>query len=202
MLRPSKLPANTADGEKVTNNVFKLKPSSLLGAQAAAAASDQPQSTTTSLFQNPFLAAANSIDQEDSTLGSGEDTKDTTAKKTDENSDPLSQLSRTASLPKSNLFTSKSSFSEASGFVFGQNISERVTNAATEAATAADEPSAEGLLFSSRLAGSSLEAMETKEVDGKSLLEATKKYEESTCVLDPNNFLETNRSIFCFFFRN
>lgn len=186
MLRPSKFQSNAADAEKAaTNNVFKLKPS-VLDSSSHSQGSDVSSDSQT--FQNPFLAHNNSVDESTTAVAAAATAEAATTaeeeKKMDENSDPLSQLSRTASLPKSNLFSVKGSFSEASGFVFGQNISERVTGAVEvtekngEAAAATDS----SLLFSSRLnnSGSSESgAMEKKEVDGQSLLEATRKYEES-----------------------
>jgi len=207
MLRPSKLHASAADGDKSTNNVL-LKPSSFGAAFLG-------QSSENAALKNPFLAINTSIDEESQPAAAAE----SAVTKTDENQDPLSQLTRTnSSLPKSNLFAAKSSISEASGFVFGQNIGERVTGTTAAAADGADTTANNqdsNLLFSSRLA-SAEGGMEKKEVDGQSLLEATRKYEEKCKVTkrkyeevetktgeeDERNVAELNCKVFAFVAKN
>lgn len=211
MLRPSQFQANSGSSSD-SERTFKLKPSSLSvsstsnsiekpeGTSETKNNSNNSDGTTTTespfkvnnLFNNPFGR------DEESPKPSNKDPekKDETAK-VDENLDPLTKLNSGA-LPRSNLFNVKASTlsSSETGFVFGQNISERVIG--NPNATAADERTKElekltaepsenvdansssGLLFSSGITNtSSVEVIEQKEVDGQSLLEATRKYEES-----------------------
>lgn len=136
------------------------------------------------------------------------DGKDGSLEKKDENLDPLAKLSSsgstsTGALPKSNLFNVKAAtLSSGSGFVFGQNIGERVTGqssnifgavmkeseqqeekkVATELESSCNGAgsSGSGLFFSNVATNSSnADVIESKESDGKSLLEATREYEES-----------------------
>lgn len=197
MLRPSKFQISTTDSENAGNSL--LKPSKF--------SSNMPEDSNSS--SNPFFRASinTSIDEDSSNNAFGVTT--TAARtnddgKSDENADPLSQLTRANALPKSNLFRVKSTISDDSGFVFGQNISERVVEPAREAgskdceATSGDNGAVGGtveaggsdnqanegasvsMLFSVGVNSSHQpsEGLEKKEVDNQSLLEATKKYEE------------------------
>lgn len=176
MLRPSKFQLSSTDGESGSNSL--LKPSRF--ASTAAAFSEDSNSGSS----NPFLSVANtSIDEDSSSAAASKRDEG----RSDENADPLSKLTRHSQLPKSNLFSGKSSISETPGFVFGQNISDRVVGTAEKGddgdvgeAQRSEPESGGGLLFSAGLAKSaSAEALEKKEVDGQSLLEATKIYEQS-----------------------
>ncbi|XP_063705044.1 ran-binding protein 3 [Culicoides brevitarsis] len=270
MLRPSQFQlnsGNTADAEKT----FKLKPSQLTvtsplaggGTAGASSASDNANSTSNNtpkesdgessnsnsgpLFANPFMRAFS----RDEDSPAKPDPKEKDAKK-DENLDPLAKLgsnSAAAALPKSNLFNVKAAtLSSGAGFVFGQNIGERVTGQSTnlfgaaatttksEAENASEDTkkdetekekscngagtSSGGLFFSNVAAAaatnSNSDAIETKESDGKSLLEATRQYEEKVKVQkrkyeevetitgeeDERNIVEINGKVFAFEDRN
>uniref|UniRef100_A0AAG5CQQ9 RanBD1 domain-containing protein n=1 Tax=Anopheles atroparvus TaxID=41427 RepID=A0AAG5CQQ9_ANOAO len=129
-------------------NAFNLKPSVLKPSQLSfggigggkdgnGAAEKNGNETTAPAASNPFLKTQFSEDEpseadtNDATTGSSKaDTvKDANSSTNSNNNDPLATL-KSSSLPKSNLFANvkKSTFSEASsGFVFGQNVHERVT---------------------------------------------------------------------------
>lgn len=209
MLRPSKFQINSTDSENVNNSAGLLKPSKFV--PNLTAVEEANNSTNCS---NPFLRAVNaSIDEDSSNNAFGGQATNTIAsnnkqndEKCDENADPLSQITnKFDSFPKSTLCSVKSTISDNSGFVFGQNISERVTGTVENNGDKQDVTSNDGavasnscvndkqdqqgcdgdsggLLFSSSLAknqaGTGVDALEKKEVDGQSLLEATRQYEE------------------------
>lgn len=215
MLRPSKFQLSSADSENAGNSL--LKPSKFTANNL---------SEDSNSGSNPFFKASNntSVDDDSSNAFGTTPARMTDEGKSDENADPLSKLNRSsAALPKSNLFSVKSTISDNSGFVFGQNISDRVTgtgattknhggldgikevdedgdtaaNTTTVAAGSDDGVcgssssnnhshaavaggSVVGPLFSVAAVAMSTtcDVLEKKEVDGQSLLEATKKYEE------------------------
>ncbi|XP_058057481.1 ran-binding protein 3 [Anopheles bellator] len=129
-------------GGGILGNSFNLKPSVLKPSQLSfggiganregngAEKNGNDPAAPPSVASNPFLKMQHSED--DQTENETSDSKDGSAGgKGDSNSnsvDPLAKL-KSASLPKSNLFANvgKSTLSEASGFVFGQNVHERVT---------------------------------------------------------------------------
>lgn len=190
--------SNNSPSNNISNN-STLKTTSVVTTKDSDGESSN--SNSGSLFANdPFMRGFSRDD----------DIKDTTLEKKDENLDPLTKLSSTGSsggaLPKSNLFIVKAAIlSSGSGFVFGKNIGERVTGQSSnvlrtttknledneEEKKLVDEQesscngagsSASGLFFSNVATNSNnAEAIESKRVDGKSLLEATRQYEESKC---------------------
>lgn len=107
--------------------------------------------------------------------------------KKEEKSDPLSLLTKNGSIPKSTLFSNTKTVSENVGFVFGQNVHERVTGgeiAQTDLKKKDEDDSgtnSAGLLFSSAAAQTTTTTGEsqTKETNSKSLTEAAREYEES-----------------------
>uniref|UniRef100_A0A182HYR4 Uncharacterized protein n=1 Tax=Anopheles arabiensis TaxID=7173 RepID=A0A182HYR4_ANOAR len=141
--------AGFAGGNAGLANSFNLKPSVLKPSQLSfggigsikegngAAADKNGNDAVAPAPTNPFLKTQFSEDEPsdaDAKGGSAESSKSATDKDGDNstnsnNIDPLAKL-KSASLPKSNLFANvkKSTLSEAScGFVFGQNVHERVT---------------------------------------------------------------------------
>lgn len=163
-------------------------------------------SNTGSLAKNPFMKG---FSREEESPSKGSDTNSKEESKKDENLDPLSKLnsSSTGALPKSNLISVKAAtLSSGTDFVFGQNIGERVTTSqgsnifgSTSTKTEDDKEkmeneansscngagtSATGLFFSNVASSNSrnAERIELREVDGKSLLEATRQYEESKSI--------------------
>lgn len=105
-------------------NSFNLKPSVLKPSHLGGFGGDKLQQldqnqTNNSFGSNPFLKTQAS--EEDSESRPEDDRPDK-----EENSDPLAKLNR-SSLPKSNLFANVTSIRENKGFVFGQNVHERVT---------------------------------------------------------------------------
>uniref|UniRef100_A0A182PHW1 RanBD1 domain-containing protein n=1 Tax=Anopheles epiroticus TaxID=199890 RepID=A0A182PHW1_9DIPT len=142
--------AGSVGGSTGLANSFNLKPSVLKPSQlsfggiasikegnGAAAADKNGNDGVVPAPTNPFLKSQYSEDEPsdaDAKGGSSESSKSATDKDGDNstnsnNIDPLAKL-KSASLPKSNLFANvkKSTLSEAScGFVFGQNVHERVT---------------------------------------------------------------------------
>lgn len=108
--------------------------------------------------------------------------------KKEEKSDSLSLLTKNGSIPKSTLFSNTKTVSENVGFVFGQNVHERVTGeiAQTDVKKKDDDDTGtanpDGLLFSSAAAQTTTTATvegQTKETNSKSLTEAAREYEES-----------------------
>lgn len=257
-LKPSKLSvtsplaasassSNNSPGNNISNNSTVQATTAVVVATTTPKDSDGDSSNSNSgsLFTNPFMRGF-SRDEDSSSLlekmEKGPDVKETQEKK-DENLDPLAKLSSSGStstggaLPKSNLFNVKAAtLSSGSGFVFGQNIGERVTGQSAnifgtatksegeeEKTVEAEEEcngagsSGAGLFFSNVATNSSIvEGIESKEVDGKSLLEATRQYEEKVKVQkrkyeevetitgeeDERNVVEINCKIFAFEDRN
>ncbi|KFB35232.1 AGAP004520-PA-like protein [Anopheles sinensis] len=144
------LPGLAGGGGGGPGSVFNLKPSVLKPSQLSfggigankdgnGAADKNGSETTAPAASNPFLKTQFSeddpseADTNDTTTGSSKaDTnKDANSgtNSSSNNNDPLAKL-KSSALPKSNLFANvkKSTLSEASsGFVFGQNVHERVT---------------------------------------------------------------------------
>lgn len=111
------------------------------------------------------------------------------SEKKEEKSDPLSLLTKNGSIPKSTLFSNTKTVSENVGFVFGQNVHERVTGEISQTDvkkkddddTGTKSDGSAGLLFSSAAAQTTTTTVEgqTKETNSKSLTEAAREYEES-----------------------
>jgi Ran-binding protein 3 len=148
--------------------------------------------------------------------------------------DPLTPLTQLANgMPKSSLFTNvTSTISENSGFVFGQNVHERVIVENKQPATAEPATGADNLFSASGTSsgGASLFASssdasteqktsengEASKTDSQSLVEAARKYEESrgaqkrkyeevetvTGEEDERNILEINCKLFAFLASN
>lgn len=148
---PSPSLTGSVGGGASLGNSFNLKPSVLKPSQlsfggiggtkegnGAAAADKNGSDAVAPATTNPFLKTQPSEDEpadageaKDSTPDSSRAEKDgdASANSNSNSVDPLAKL-KSASLPKSNLFANvkKSTLSEAScGFVFGQNVHERVT---------------------------------------------------------------------------
>uniref|UniRef100_U5ESF0 Putative ran binding protein 3 n=1 Tax=Corethrella appendiculata TaxID=1370023 RepID=U5ESF0_9DIPT len=184
ILRPPVFGSTTENNGK-TNNYFGLKPSVLkpsafsfgsslstnncntsdiTSASGTAAASNTTDSSSSSSdnnkFSNPFLR--NSFcdkDNDDDAVTAANKSKDkaTNNDSKETAADPLLQLPSRSTLPKSNLFTNvKSTLSENSGFIFGQNVHERVTGETIQTSTDTSDSnsSSSGLLFSSNVATS------------------------------------------------
>uniref|UniRef100_A0A182N9X6 RanBD1 domain-containing protein n=1 Tax=Anopheles dirus TaxID=7168 RepID=A0A182N9X6_9DIPT len=155
-------------------NSFNLKPSVLKPSQLSfggigctkegnGATADKNGSDSLGLAAtNPFLKTQNSEDEptegeaKDSTADSSKVAKDgnNSANSNSNNIDPLAKL-KSASLPKSNLFANvkKSTLSEAScGFVFGQNVHERVTGENLNNAAGANALPTTGFSFATSVA--------------------------------------------------
>ncbi|XP_053698220.1 ran-binding protein 3 [Sabethes cyaneus] len=178
-------------------NSFNLKPSVLkpshfggfgsLGGEKKNAENSQNSDNTVAV--NPFLKTQNSEEEPEIKPPANDTEKDETA-------DPLSKLNR-ATLPKSNLFANVKSIRENSGFVFGQNVHERVTGENIQ--TDGSNPTA-GLSFSSAVTNNSNDSCSSNSamaggstaagnatpgsrLDGganeESLEEAARRYEES-----------------------
>lgn len=133
---------------------FNLKPSVLKPSHFGGSAFQNNSSGGSNSFgSNPFLKTQQS-EEDPVSEASGhpaETSSDGTAKTEKEDgggSDPLTALNR-STLPKSNLFANVKSISENKGFVFGQNVHERVTGGETMDVSAT--PTA-GLSFSSAVA--------------------------------------------------
>lgn len=201
----SPLAASSSASSAPTNNTPGNNKSNNSPSQTSAGTKDSDgessNSNSGSLFTNPFMRGFSRDEDSPSKL----EGKDAGPEKKDENLDPLAKLSGSAStggaLPKSNLFNVKAAtLSSGSGFVFGQNIGERVTGQSanifgtvtkesdektekkdeTESSCNGAGSSGSGLFFSNVATNSNnVEAIESKESDGKSLLEATREYEES-----------------------
>lgn len=131
-------------------NSFNMKPSVLkpshfgggfgsFGAQKK----DEDQTNSNSFGANPFLKTQ--VSEDDGSQPKKEDDK--TDK--EENVDPLAKLNR-GTLPKSNLFANVKAITQNTGFVFGQNVHERVTgeNLQSDSGSVATA----GLSFSSTVA--------------------------------------------------
>lgn len=135
-------------------NSFNLKPSVLkpshfgggFGSFGGAQQKNDDQTTnnSNSFGVNPFLKTQAS--EEDGSEPKNEDDK---ADK-EENVDPLAQLNR-ATLPKSNLFANVKAITQNTGFVFGQNVHERVTGENLQSSDSGSVATA-GLSFSSTVA--------------------------------------------------
>ncbi|XP_055551751.1 ran-binding protein 3 [Wyeomyia smithii] len=178
-------------------NSFNLKPSVLkpshfggfggFGGEKKNAENSQNSDNTVAL--NPFLKTQISEEEPEAKTQNDDKDKEDTA-------DPLSKLNR-ATLPKSNLFANVKSISENTGFVFGQNVHERVTGESVQ--TDGSNPTA-GLSFSSTVTNNSNDsnssnpagvvggnaaagnATSGSRLDGsndESLEEAARRYEES-----------------------
>uniref|UniRef100_A0A182QDR5 RanBD1 domain-containing protein n=1 Tax=Anopheles farauti TaxID=69004 RepID=A0A182QDR5_9DIPT len=222
--------SGSVGGSASLGNSFNLKPSVLKPSQLSfggigctkegngAAADKNGSDTVGPATTNPFLKTQFSEDEpaegetKDSTADSSKAEKDgdSSANSNSNNIDPLAKL-KSASLPKSNLFANvkKSTLSEAScGFVFGQNVHERVTgenlnNAASAntlpttgfsfatsvvAGTTADggagnaasvAPSATGTTPGKDGSSDSSDGSSREPKDRESLEEAARRYEES-----------------------
>ncbi|XP_053680237.1 ran-binding protein 3 [Anopheles nili] len=138
--------SGSVGGSGSLGNSFNLKPSVLKPSQLSfggigsvkegnGAADKNGSDSAATGATNPFLKTQFSeedpseVDSKDSTAETKRDEKDGDAGMNSNNIDPLVKL-KNASLPKSNLFANvnKTALSEAScGFVFGQNVHERVT---------------------------------------------------------------------------
>lgn len=182
---------------------------------------DQNEANSNSFSSNPFLKTQNSEDEPETK------TDEASADKEENSGDPLAMLNR-SSLPKSNLFANVKSISENKGFVFGQNVHERVTGENIQADSSAPTV---GLSFSSTLTNNSNDssssnsavlaggsatgtAMSGSKSEGneESLEEAARRYEESRGALkrkfdevetitgeeDERNVVETNCKLFAF----
>ena len=133
---------------------FNLKPSVLKPSHFGGSAFQNNSSGSNSFGSNPFLKTQPSEEEPESEAAGqqAESSSDGTAKNDKEEgsggSDPLTALNR-STLPKSNLFANVKSISENKGFVFGQNVHERVTGG--ENIDVSATPTA-GLSFSSAVA--------------------------------------------------
>lgn len=132
---------------------FNLKPSVLKPSHFGGSAFQNNSSGSNSFGSNPFLKTQQSEEDPESEASAQqapETSSDGTAKndKDEGGSDPLTALNR-STLPKSNLFANVKSISENKGFVFGQNVHERVTGG--ENIDVSATPTA-GLSFSSTVA--------------------------------------------------
>ncbi|KXJ68529.1 hypothetical protein RP20_CCG002855 [Aedes albopictus] len=146
--------ASSAGGSSGPINSFNLKPSVLkpshfgggFGGFGDKKAEDQNQTNNSNSFgANPFLKTQ--VSEDDGSEGAK---KDDDKSDKEENVDPLAKLNR-ATLPKSNLFANVKAITQNTGFVFGQNVHERVTGDNLQAADSSTVPTA-GLSFSSTVA--------------------------------------------------
>ncbi|XP_055636873.1 ran-binding protein 3 [Toxorhynchites rutilus septentrionalis] len=208
---------------------FNLKPSVLkpshLGGFGSLAGDqkeqDQNETNSNSFSSNPFLKTQNSEEEPETK------TDEANVDKEENSGDPLAKLNR-SSLPKSNLFANVKSISEDKGFVFGQNVHERVTGENIQADSSG--PTA-GLSFSSTLTNNSNDSSSSNSVvvaggsttgtamsgskpegNDESLEEAARRYEESRGALkrkfdevetitgeeDERNVVEINCKLFAF----
>lgn len=128
---------------------FNLKPSVLKPSHFGGSAFQNSGSSggSNSFGSNPFLKTQASEEEAPEQQQAESSSSDGTGKT--EKDDPLGTLNR-PTLPKSNLFANVKSISENTGFVFGQNVHERVTGAGENLDTSAT-PTA-GLSFSSTVA--------------------------------------------------
>lgn len=146
--------ASSAGGSSGPINSFNLKPSVLkpshfgggFGGFGDKKADDQNQTNNSNSFgANPFLKTQ--VSEDDGSEGAK---KDDDKSDKEENVDPLAKLNR-ATLPKSNLFANVKAITQNTGFVFGQNVHERVTGDNLQSADSSTVPTA-GLSFSSTVA--------------------------------------------------
>ncbi|KAM7363031.1 ran-binding protein 3 [Cochliomyia hominivorax] len=209
VLGPSRL-GSALTNNSTTNNVTSSNDASDGGVSGGAAtASDacagagneSVEKKSSEKLINPFLKdhkddEEGGEDNENKNSESATDNGDQHNEEVDERPDPLSLL-RKNGMERSNLFAAaKSSIPlvEKSGFVFGQNVHERVVgdNLKTDSATTSDNTgsstsaSDEGLLFSSVIqnAAKSSEGCDTASgkdtnTEAKSLTEVAREYEES-----------------------
>uniref|UniRef100_A0A336KY02 CSON001278 protein n=1 Tax=Culicoides sonorensis TaxID=179676 RepID=A0A336KY02_CULSO len=231
---PSSLSSSNS-GNNISNNITSKE---------AADDPESSNSNSATLFGNPFMRGFSK--DEDSPSKPDEEKKEEKEKKDEnlDPLTKLSSTGGSSSagaLPKSNLFNVKAAtLSSGSGFVFGQNIGARVTgtnqstnlfgSATTKKeeengeskSTSEDASSCNGAgssnagLFFSNAASNNAEPVESKKVDGKSLLEATREYEEKVKVQkrkyeevetvtgeeDERNIVEFNCKLFAFEDRN
>lgn len=173
---------------------------------------------------NPFLK--DSAEDEGDEEGSAKNPEDSKAVQKE---DPLSLLKKNG-LPKSNLFTTvKSSIAESSGFVFGQNVHERVVGENVQSTSKSEENkesseagdaestsnTSTSSLFSNVIQNSKNQAVNQKESESKSLTEIAREYEESraqkrkyeevetfTGEEDEVNVLDVSCKLFAFVNRN
>uniref|UniRef100_A0A1Q3F5D3 RanBD1 domain-containing protein n=1 Tax=Culex tarsalis TaxID=7177 RepID=A0A1Q3F5D3_CULTA len=139
-----------------TGGGFNLKPSVLKPSHFGGSAFQNNSSGSGNSFgSNPFLKTQQSEEDPEGEAAAGqqaETSSDGAVKVGKEDGsggvDPLAALNR-SSLPKSNLFANVKSISENKGFVFGQNVHERVTGG--ENIDVSATPTA-GLSFSSTVA--------------------------------------------------
>lgn len=209
---PQSSSSNNSPGNCISNNSNSLQTQSPALAPKDSDGESSNSNSGGPLFTNPFMRGYSRDEESPSKLEKDAEIKETTQVKKDENLDPLAKLGSSSgtssggggggALPKSNLFNVKAATlsSSGSGFVFGQNIGERVTGqssnifgtaaksvdgeeakkVATEQESSCNGAGSSGLFFSNVATNSSsAEKIESKEVDGKSLLEATREYEES-----------------------
>lgn len=172
-----------------------LRPSQFSSQLNTTAATEEPKSDALNDAKvNPFLKETST---EELTSEISKDSTNVDKKEEKSTSDPLSLLTNVCNgLPKSNLFVAKASIplAENSGFVFGQNVHERVTGeniqttSTTSNATKLDgensstsSSTASNLLFSSAIqhTKSDEEEKAPKETDSKCLNEVAREYEES-----------------------
>lgn len=154
--------ASSAGGSSGPINSFNLKPSVLKPShfgggfggfgEKKAGGDDQSQTNSNSFGVNPFLRTQ--VSEEDGS-DSKKDDADTAADK-EEQVDPLAKLNR-ATLPKSNLFANVKAITQNTGFVFGQNVHERVTGDNLQSSESGSVPTA-GLSFSSTVASTTTAA--------------------------------------------
>ncbi|XP_062534906.1 ran-binding protein 3 [Armigeres subalbatus] len=198
---------SSSGGSSAPINSFNLKPSVLkpshfgggFGAFGERKNDDQSQTKGNSFGANPFLKTQ--VSEEDGPEANAEDDKSDK----EENVDPLAKLNR-ASLPKSNLFANVKAITQNTGFVFGQNVHERVTGDNLQSdsssmptaglsfsSTAVTNNSTESKSSNSCAAGGQASAVDTagsgttvagssgasKEGGDESLEEAARRYEES-----------------------
>ncbi|XP_058812206.1 ran-binding protein 3 [Topomyia yanbarensis] len=195
-----------------------LKPSHFCGFGSIGNEKDPEQNhnaSNNSIAVNPFLKTQ--ISEEEPEASKDGDNPDK-----EESADPLASLNR-SSMPKSNLFANVKSISENSGFVFGQNVHERVTG---ENVQTDNSVTTAGLSFSNTVTNSSSDSCPTNPTaagggvagnatcDGteESLEEAARRYEESRGALkrkfdevetitgeeDERNVVEINCKLFAF----
>ncbi|KAL5285004.1 RANBP3 family protein [Megaselia abdita] len=152
---------------------------SVLGSNLNTAALPEEEKSEETLTANPFVREDNTLDTSGSGTAAGvsNDGDSTKAEEVDDKLDPLTLLNKNG-LPKSNLFAQVAKAGSGSGFVFGQNVHERVVgDNLTPSSNDEGEKSSDNV--SSMFAKVAEGASTTKEPDGKSLDEAAKEYEES-----------------------
>ncbi|XP_037029263.1 ran-binding protein 3 [Bradysia coprophila] len=202
LLRPSAFQNNSSS--EASSSSSTIRPSVLK-------TDDSSTVVSTSSSFNPFQ---NSTDEEvqskekTSTNGNAADSHSST--------DPLFSLVKNG-MPKSNLFTTKSTIpiAENSGFVFGQNVRERVTGESVSDQTpdSTNEPSSSGELFAIASAQCQSTDNNDKPVEAsvEMLTEATRAYEQSraqkrkyeevetfTGEEDETNVLDVNSRLFAY----